>query len=375
MSNRILILTAAFGEGHNSAARNLSRALGSQGIENQVTDPCMIATPVSTRWICKGYRLITTHFPRLWEKVYRTTAHLDFSKQRMPLMRKPERYLDRLVNEYQPTAIVSTYPIYPYFLGRSIGPEKGAPPVFTVVTDSIEINTAWLNCPTAAWFVTDAFTRAELLSHGLDDDKVIDTGFPVHPEFAALTPISAEAEIAPFDVLYFATAKLPQVRRIALAVLEASPTATITIVLGKNVRQLVSRAREIKRRFPGRVRIRGWTKRVPKLLTTHHLVIGKAGGATVHEAIAACCPMLVHHLVPGQEEGNLRLLEKVGGGSLAEGEDQIKRKLAELLAADGKQWREMKKALFKHDRNAGAISTATEILRRIDPDHATRHRS
>jgi processive 1,2-diacylglycerol beta-glucosyltransferase len=231
-----------------------------------------------------------------------------------------------------------------------------------VVTDSIEVNSAWTKAPSQAWLVTDALTREALIQAGVDASRVVDTGFPVHPDFSRLPVIGSEDPVDPFHVLYFATAKLPHVRRISKAVLNASPATRITIVLGKNVRLLYRRAREIKDRFPGRVRIKGWTRRVPQLLASHHLVIGKAGGATVHEAIAARCPMLVHHLVPGQEEGNLRLLEHIGGGCLAAGPEAIQRITADLLTERAARWRAMKRALVRHGRNAGALAAARYIL-------------
>ena len=92
---------------------------------------------------------------------------------------------------------------------------------------------------------------------------------------------------------------------------------------------------------------------------------GKAGGATVHEAIAACCPMLIHHLVPGQEEGNLNLLEIIGGGHLAASPEGLARNVSDLLADHASGWRAMKNALARHGRNAGAISAARFILNEI----------
>ncbi len=371
MPARILIVTAAFGEGHNSAARNLSFALDEMGAESRVADPCMLAKPRLTRSLCKAYRFVTTHQPRLWARIYRATADVDFSRQRVPLMRRSENALDRMIEDFAPDAVVSTYPLYPYYLDR-IFARTGRPlPVFTAVTDSIEINAAWLKAPRTRWLVTDAHTRRDMIDAGLDAARVVETGFPVHPAFSRLKPLGADAPVAPFDVLYFATAKLPHVRRISKAVLNASPDTRITIVLGKNVRLLHQRAREIKERFPGRVRIKGWTRRVPELLSKHHLVIGKAGGATVHEAIAAMCPMLVHHLVPGQEEGNLELLQRIGGGDLADSPEAIRRKTADMLADHATLWRRMKQSLARHGRNAGALTCARYILEQIDHHRST----
>lgn len=365
MTPRILILTAAFGEGHNSAARNLALALREAGAEARVEDPCLLGAPVTTRTLSKGYRLITTHSPKFWHKVYQHTGDVDFSKQRMPLMRKPESETARLIDEFRPHAIVSTYPLYPYFLDRILRDRTDRPPCYTVVTDSIEINPAWIHAPSDAWIVTDSHTREAMTRQGIDPGRIIETGFPVHPDFSRLTPLSPGSPVEPFDVLYFATAKLPHIRRFSRAILGASPHTRVTIVLGRNVRLLYSRAREMKETFPDRVRIKGWTRRVPSLLTSHHLVIGKAGGATVHEAIAACCPMLVHHLVPGQEEGNLDLLRRIGAGELAPGPGAVHRHLADMLADRASGWRAMKSALARHGRNAGSIAAASHILQSL----------
>jgi processive 1,2-diacylglycerol beta-glucosyltransferase len=279
------------------------------------------------------------------------------------MMRKPELKLEELVKELNPKAIVTTYPLYPYFIERIV--KRGAPktPVFTVVTDSIEINAAWRKAPTDYWLVTDGYTRNSLIQQGLAETSVIETGFPVHPHFADLTPISADDPLEPFRVLYFPTAKKPHVRRIAREILEAtSHDVHLTIVLGRNFRKLYPRAKEIKRQHPGKVKIRGWTKRVPELLTSHHLIVGKAGGATVHESLAAACPMLIHHLVPGQEEGNLTLLKKLNGGHLADSPGSLASHIREMLADKANGWRGMKRSLMRVARPSAADTAANFIL-------------
>lgn len=362
---RILIVTAAFGEGHNSAARNLSFALAAAGAVTQVSDPCLLGVPRVTAVVNHGYRYVTTHFPSLWAKIYRSTDNCDFREQRSPVMRWVESALADLIRDFQPDAVVSTYPLYPYFMTRILAESGRKMPVFTVVTDSIEINAAWLRAECDHWLVTDAHTRETMIHAGLPAAKIVDTGFPVHPVFSSLVPVAEADACDPFKILYFPTAQLTFVRRHARALLDASPRVKLTIVLGRNVRALYSRALEIKKAYPGRVRLIGWTRKVPQLLNSHHLVIGKAGGATVHEAIAARCPMLIHHLVPGQEEGNLRLLEIIGGGHLAESPEALGRSVTDLLAHQAAGWRAMKNALARHGRNSGAITGAEFIIKEI----------
>jgi processive 1,2-diacylglycerol beta-glucosyltransferase len=361
MAPRLLIITAAFGEGHNSAARNLGLALDAQGATTRVADPCMIGAPVSTEMLSRFYRAVTTYSPRLWAKIYRSTDRQDFSKRRMPLMRKPERCLGRMVEEFEADAVICTYPLYPYFLARIFSESGRKIPVFTAVTDSIEINSAWLKAPTDYWLVTDPSTRTSMIRWGLPAERVIDTGFPVNPTFSTLAPVECEDCQGDFRVLFFPTAQL-NFRRISRALLNASPDVKLTVVMGRSVRLLWKRAKEIRDAYPGRVKLIGWTRRVPQLLNTHHLIVGKAGGATVHEAIAARCPMLIHHLVPGQEEGNLRLLESIGAGSLAPTPEQIGAAAVDLLSDNRARWRQMKQALARHGRNAGALHGARFIL-------------
>ena len=359
---RVLILTAAFGEGHNSAARNLALAFAQMGVEAQVNDPCRESAPWLTAMLCGLYRWVTTHAPRLWYRIYCSTDDMDFSRQRFGFMRKPERYLAKLIEGYRPDVIVSTYPIYPYFLDRILAHHPQPPPVFTIITDSMEINASWKKAPTTAWLVTDPTTRAILVRAGLPAEKVIDTGFPVHPSFATMSGLDRQGSVQPFEILYFPTSQKPHIRRISRALLQASPDVRLTIVLGRNIRLLYTRARELRKEFPGRIRLLGWTKRVPELLNRHHLIVGKAGGATVHEAIAAQCPMIVHHLVPGQEEGNLCLLEQLGAGVLADTPERIRATVIDLLSDHAAQWRRMKNRLAQYHRNNGCLQAARAIL-------------
>ncbi len=361
---RIIITTAGFGDGHNSAANNLAEALEDKA-EVEVIDPCAIGAPWINNKLRRFYRFITTHTPRIWYRIYSSVEKHDFSKKRLPMMRKPEDSLKNFMLSFEPAAVVSTYPLYPYFYERAF--QKGIPriPVFTVITDSIEINGAWKKAPSDYYLVTDEFTKKSLVEQDLDDQSIIVTGFCVNPKFIQMESVPSDDPCSPFRVLFFPTTKKSITRRIMRAILNSHPTTQVTVVLGRNVRKLYDRVREIQIEFPDRVHIKGWTRRVPELLCSHHLTIGKAGGATVHEAIATACPMLIHHLVPGQEEGNLALLETIGGGYYTETHQDIQHALTDLLENNAQKWRTMKRSLTLHAKPAGAITAANFILNHL----------
>ncbi len=299
--------------------------------------------------------------------IYHSSGRYDFSKPRSSMFRRVEAALAQLCESFRPDAVVSTYPLYPYLFTRICERGTTKVPFFLVVTDSVEINAAWLRCESDRWLVTDPTTCDAMVDAGVARDSIVDTGFPVNPVFSKLVPVTADDSCDPFRVLYFPTARLAMVNDHCRAMLDASPHVRLTLILGRNVRALYPRAREIQLAYPGRVRLIGWTRRVPHILNTHHLVVGKAGGATVHEAIAARCPMLIHHLVPGQEEGNLRLLEIIGGGKLAATPAALAEAVEGLLADHASGWRAMKGSLAHHGRNAGAIDAARFILNYTTP--------
>jgi processive 1,2-diacylglycerol beta-glucosyltransferase len=66
--------------------------------------------------------------------------------------------------------------------------------------------------------------------------------------------------------------------------------------------------------------------------------------------------------VPGQEEGNLRLLETIGGGGLAATPEAMGSRIRDLLAGGAAGWREMKHALAVHGHHAGAIAASHFVL-------------
>ena len=357
MKPKILILSASFGDGHNSAARHLAEAMEEQA-EVLVSDPCHLGNPRINAFLCKAYREITTYTPIIWASMYRSTDRQDFS-QPLPFIAKTEDAVADLLDQFQPDLVVNTYPLYPYMVERQFANRRRVP-IVTVVTDSIEINATWTRSPTDYFLITDKHTHEGLDTSNIPADKIKITGFPVSPRFESLRKISPEDPLAPFRILFFPTARSPHVNDIIRAALVHE--SHITVVLGRNFRRLYHKVRALKKNFPGRIHIKGWTRKVPELLSSHHLVIGKAGGATVHEAIAAQCPMLVHHIVPGQEEGNIELLDRFRTGSLATSAKAIREAISSLLADEATLWRAQKKRFLQHARPAAAREAASFIL-------------
>jgi processive 1,2-diacylglycerol beta-glucosyltransferase len=109
-------------------------------------------------------------------------------------------------------------------------------------------------------------------------------------------------------------------------------------------------------------KILGWTDDLPRLLFENHLLIGKAGGATVQEAIAARCPMIINHIVSGQEEGNAQLIKETGSGTIAYLPSEVTRLVEQALADEARLWRTWQTNISRLSRPRAALEVAQFLL-------------
>ena len=111
---------------------------------------------------------------------------------------------------------------------------------------------------------------------------------------------------------------------------------------------------------------------MPELMMSHHLVISKAGGATVQEAIAARCPMIVNQVIPGQEEGNAELIQKFNLGAVVEKNKEVAEAVEMAFEKRAALWNEWRRNLKKISRPDAALNIAELILDESDHDYPGR---
>lgn len=360
---KFLLLTASFGEGHNSAARSIKLALEQSGKAEVIfVDLYANASPQVNRVIQGAYSMVINRYPAVWTLVFKWLERPGWMESSLWTAVKLRDELDRLIVEHHPDAIVATYPLYAY-LYRDIQKSRlGVDrPFTTIVTDSGSINSAWFRCRSDAFLVADDETRELLVSNGVPDDTVHAFGFPLDPGF----PVGAESgedDGPPWRVLFMPSTQLALTLRKIKALL-AVPDIELTILAGRHAK-IFDGINESGLASGPRCKLIGWTDQIPQLLCSHHLFIGKAGGAIVQEALAARCPFLVSHVVPGQEEGNIALLERLGVGAVAaKRPSQLAYRVRQLIAEDAREWRIWKTNLAKHSKPPASERIAQFLLK------------
>jgi processive 1,2-diacylglycerol beta-glucosyltransferase len=321
-------------------------------VETRVLDPIALASPRLTAVTREAYLGIINHFPWLWKAFYEFADRAEGDPLGAPGLRGACARLAAELETFRPDLVITAYPVYVGFWACLFPPSAPAPcPLVTVVTDSLTINAVWTRGRSDLWCVTDEGTAGRLADLGVDAARVRVTGFPISPKLAALDRrMEAPSAGQPFRMLWFPIASKRHTERwiAAIAGLPAQPPWTCTVVLGKhkdNLRPMIEAAIAAGR-LPAGTAIIGWTDQIPRLLNEHHVVLGKAGGATVHEARAAARPMGIHYMVPGQEEGNALLLEREKGGCLLRSPSDLAELWARWTADDFAGWRAAHAALL-----------------------------
>ena len=355
--SKVLILTAGYGEGHNAAARGLHAALLERGADPEILDLFALTGGAFYERSRRDYLALINRAPRVWSALYALIDRLPIVPLLLPLLGKMRRALAVLLVEKRPAAVISVYPLYAYFI-RQLYPDPAARPFafHTVVTDSITINSVWHRAPSDTFLLPNDASAEVMARAGVPREKLRVPGFPVPPRFARDRP--ERPAPPPPRVLYMINAGQDQAPGIVARLL-AIPGLHLTVTYGRDE----ALRHRLETAAAGRpLELHGWTPHMPELLMTHHLLIGKAGGATVQESIAAGTPMLITQVVPGQEEGNARLLFENECGALCPTAAALAEKIDHLFAHDAAEWRLWERNLARLAKPDAAFQIADFVL-------------
>ena len=247
---------------------------------------------------------------------------------------------------------------YAHFLDELYGPANGSNPRRIVcVTDSITINSIWYRCSSDYFLLANEQTADVVANAGVDRALLRVFGFPVSPRFAEL-PVRSSGP--PWRILQMINAG--QGLAVGLTPwLVRIPNTQLTVTVGRD-EKLQRKVELIRDASAQKFTIIGWTTELPQLLASHHILVSKAGGATVQETIAAACPIIINQIVPGQEEGNAQLITQTNSGAVALTNDEVMATLTRAFANDASLLREWSANIAKISRPAASLEIAKFLL-------------
>ena len=358
-SGSVLILTAGFGEGHNAAARNLEQALRAAHPEIAVAVNDIFDESYGwlNRLLQSGYIHIINKHPGLWRSFYNFLDRAQWVNRGVGFCWTAAHLLADRITRYDADVVVSCFPGYGAFLDQ-VRKGKGRPFTYvTVVKDSLTINSIWWRCSSDFFLVPNEPTARCLEHGGVAYEKIRVTGFPVPVAFSETLPERALPPAAGrWQVLYMVNSAQDTAPDIVRELLGIENIA-LTVTCGRH-ELLIKKLQQLASETGKSMELYGWTSEIPDLLRRSHLLISKAGGATVQEAMAARIPMIITQVVPGQEEGNATLLVEKGAGEIATTPASIANVVRRLFEENGAGYSQAYHATSALSHPAGAKEIA-----------------
>lgn len=368
---KILILTAGFGEGEDIAAWNVREA-----VERLAPDETRIEV-LDLLDSCYGrfhellrhtFQAAVSHAPRLWHGFYQLLGASQFVEGQIDGLARLRDSLRDALRGMQPDVVVSTCPIYSFLIDEIY--RDGRTRDFTLislVTDSVVKDSPWPKTPGDFFAVASESAAQVFAAAGVAEKKIKVFGFPVQLPMAKPGSGREKSALRPGPasqgrprILYVINSARKKAPKLLDRLLE-HPDWHVTVCVGRDT-GLDEMARSKAATAPERMEVISHLRRIPQLLRSHHLVISRAEAGIVQEAIAARCPMIVHKIGSGQEEGNFSLLRQANAGVLAEKPREVVDWIERALRDEGRLLSLWQKNLEPLGRPDSTLNLARFIL-------------
>ncbi len=369
---RVLILTSDAGFGHRRAAEALKAAFDSRhppcsaDIVNPVQDPEL---PDLLKQIETGYDSIVTDDPTFYQLAYAATDAPVVAQLVQDIITTAViKVIRKIVLERKPDAILTTYPVYTQAALRVVREMGSQAPVGVVVTDLVNVHTAWFHAQADLTFVPTGHVYRQAVDQGLPKMRIHLTGLPVHPSFATETrdqrtirqALGWDPEMV--TALVVGSARSAQTAEIA-RLLDRSGLDLQVVALSGGDPQILAQLQATE--WKGRVHIYGFVSNMSEMMHAADFIVCKAGGLIVTESLACGLPMVLYEALPGQEVGNVRYVVDAGAGVWAPGAIGVLTTAYAWLARDRSELEKCRIAAQGVGKPRAAFDVAERILRLI----------
>jgi processive 1,2-diacylglycerol beta-glucosyltransferase len=337
---RVLILSADVGEGHAAAARALAEQVQASEEHAEVTiiDGLAAMGPLLRPVVEDGYRVQLRFVPWTYTLVYWMLEHILPVRMvaRRLLCMLGSRPLARAIAEHDPDVVVSTYPAVTVVLARLRRTGVVRCPAVATITDL-----------TGLFFWAQPGIDMHLVMYGESMPSV--ERIAGRGSVRLVRPlISAEFLQPRCPVEARRSLGLPEDGRtvvvsgggwgvgdIAGAVREFTrvPEVTSIVCLAGHNDQLATKLRATFAREP-RVRVCGFTDKMPEILAAADVLVHSTGGVTCLEARAAGTPVVSYGLPIGHARLNTRAMAGLDLLRLANDRDELRTHVQASFAAE-----------------------------------------
>jgi len=354
--------------GHKLASQNIKDAL-------KLVDPYVNVLningfgylyPRSEKLVNFLYSVTIKRFPHLWGKMYDKKKVI---KAFTPLKRIANILgfykFSRLLKRLNPDCIIATQ-AFPCGIASDFKKVFNLKiPIFAVVTD-YHPHRFWLNHSVDTYIVACPQAKATLINEGVSAKRIKILGIPISIRFLETYSRQDISSRYGFDpelstiLIMGGGGGLGPIKDTFLELNKIKNNFQIIVVCGRN-KSLYRWFRKRKDGFRRPVFYFGYIGFVNQLMDFSDIIITKAGGLTISEALAKKMAIIVINPIPGQEERNVSYL-KIKKTILEAADTREVRYLAEKLLTDKKELIALKKKTEENSIINSSLNIAKFIL-------------
>ncbi|MBH0109963.1 glycosyltransferase [Salinibacterium sp. NG22] len=356
---RVLILSAGVGSGHNSAAAAVRQACDARTdvAEVQVLDVLQVSSALYRDVLGKGYFVLAKGLPWLLEWAYDVSDAPFWRRGPIdPWTQANSLPVIRAIKRFQPTAIVSTHflpaQLMATLLMRGVIDAKTA-----VVTTDYDPQGLWLTSAFHSFNVAREEGKIELMALGLPADRVAATGIPIS-SYSDAEPDRVAHDI-PHILISAGAAGGDYAIAVVRQTLHMRSAFRATVVCGHNEETRTGIEKLVG--ADDRFNVLGFTTEMPALLRSADLFVGKPGGLSASECMAAGLPMVLVNPIPGQEVRNGDYLMEQGAAVRCNDVTTLGWKIDQIVREPGRLER-MQAAAKSTGRPDAAADVLTGLL-------------
>ncbi|AFQ46400.1 UDP-N-acetylglucosamine--LPS N-acetylglucosamine transferase [Desulfosporosinus meridiei] len=328
---KVLVFSASFGNGHLRAAEAVIEGIRIQEPSATIAHldfGDFLSKPINSM-IKSVYGEIINHIPKLWGRFYYKTSMVQPRSISQQFLNKLGRndFL-KYIKTFKPDFIVCTYPTVSSVLAQLRSEKILQIPVVTIITD-YTVHSHWVHPGVDRYIVACGEVKNSLQAWGIKAECIHVTGIPVSPKFEEtvnreliLSKLGLKSGIPTFLVMGGSYGILKSANRICQKLVDSKVPVQAIIVCGKNEKLYESLKELSAQGCNPLVRLK-YVHNVEELMAVSDLIITKAGGLTVSEALTKRLPLLIFKPIPGQEEENAHFVQKIGAGIVAQTEEEV----------------------------------------------------
>ena len=371
---KILILTADAGFGHRSASIAVKNA-----IEELAPDQYQISlinpldnkkAPFFIRDSQSEYDKWVRDVPELYKFGYELSdAPIPVTILEAILVVSLYEVFSEIIEEHQPDIIINTYPLYqaPFVAVRTL--QKLRIPMITIVTDLATVHQIWFNDKVDHLVVPTEIVEQDAIESGVSPQKISIIGIPVNPKIFLLNENKPELrkklgwneELT--TILAVGSKRVEHFKENLNILNHSGFPFQLIIVTGKD-KTLYQELKNVV--WHHEVQLYEFVDQMPEFMRASDLLIAKAGGLIVTEALSSGLPMILIDVIPGQESGNAKLVQDGKAGFWIENAIEFIEVLAHLLMNDKENLQVAQEKAKELGKPSSAIQIAQLIVARLE---------